>query len=307
MADETTKEVKEEVKVKMRRGVNNETRATSRLKFSHEDAKANGLFIGHLDDITLSNVDMADNSAMVSFRGIPVKRLSIIFASNDESVNKRKYATLSFLPVESNVNTIPNGKEAWKVDHVLAYLKHLLDVFVLHGNPMPENMENLLSLDYEDFDENGEYLQVDAETVVNAWTKLFENFINIMNTAKQGKPAYKDANGKPISIWFKLLRYVKNNKGWTPINNEQLGFPTFVGEGVFEIFVANVKPSIKLDVVREAIKPMEGIGRKKPNLNIPGIGGGVVVTPALGVGSEMGGLGIGGGVGDVEDMPEDLF
>lgn len=293
-----------------RRGISNETVSTSRLKFSHTDMKPNGLFVAHLDDIQLNEVDMKDDSAMVSFRGTKVNRLVITFASNEDDANKRKYVYLNFMPVESNINTIPGGKEEWKVTRIFSYLKHILDVYVLHGNDMSPEMEDALSLDYDDTDEQGEYVNVPAETVAAAWNKLFTNFVNIMNTAKDGKPAYKTSDNKFIPLWIKLIRYIKTSKGWTPIANGQLSFPTYVGEGVIEIFQAKAVPLIKVDPVREAIKPMNIEPTKKaPNMPMPGFGG---VNAGSVLGSEMAGTGFGGldtGFNEmpIDDLPPDIM
>lgn len=292
-----------------RRGINNETVGTTRLRFSHTDAKPNGLFVGHLDDVLLTKVDIKEDSAgMPSFRGIELSRLSFVFASNEENKAQRKYQTLSFLPVESNVNTIPDGKEEWKVTRIFNYMKHILDVYVLKGQPMTEDMENALSLDFEDFDENGEYVSVAPEVVAASWKKLFENFFNLINTAKDGAPAWKTKDGKSIPVWFKLIRYIKSGKsGWTEVDRGNLSFPTYPGEGVIELFVQNVAPSIKLDPVREAIKPMAiEKAKKTPNLTLPG--GPAVADLGSGMlGSEMG-LGINGGFGGVtDDLPPDVF
>jgi hypothetical protein len=293
-----------------RRGISNETVSTSRLRFSHTDAKPNGLFVAHLDDVQLTEVDMKDDSAMVSFRGTKISRLVITFASNEDDVNKRKYVYLNFMPVESNVNTIPGGKEDWKVNRIFAYLKHILDVYVLHGQEMSAEMEDALTLDYDDTDEQGEYINVPVDVVANAWSKLFANFVNIMNTAKDGKPAYKTADNKFIPVWIKLIRYTKASKGWTPVANGQLSFPTYVGEGVIEIFQSKALPVIKVDPVREAIKPMNVEPTKKaPNVAMPGFGGGINVGA---MGSEMNGDFAGsafGGTGIAfdDDMPEDIM
>ena len=296
-------------KKKGRRGISNETVSTSRLKFTHTDAKPNGLFVAHLDDVQLNEVDMKDDSAMVSFRGTKINRLVLTFASNEDDINKRKYIYLNFMPVESNVNTIPGGKEAWKVDRIFAYLKHILDVYVLHGQEMSSEMEEALTLDYDDTDEQGEYVNIPAAQVAAAWNKLFTNFVNIINTAKDGKPAFKTSDNKFIPVWIKLIRYIKTGKGWTAVANGQLSFPTYVGEGVIEIFQSKVAPLIKIDPIREAIKPMNIEPTKKsPNVAIPGFAG---IAVGGGFGSEMGGttdFGFNGGSEmPFEDMPEDIM
>lgn len=293
-----------------RRGISNETVGTTRLRFNHTDAKQNGLFIGHLEDVQVTKVDIKEDSAgMPSFRGIELSRLVFTFASNDEDKAKRRYQTLSFMAVESNVNTIPGGKEDWKVNRIFNYLKHILDVYVLRGNSMTPEMEEALSLNFVDFDEQGEYSQVAPEVVAAGWNQLFENFYQLFTTAKDGAPAWKTKDGKFIPIWIKLLRYVKSGKnGWTEIDRGNLSFPTYPGEGVLEVFVQNTPPTIKLDATREAIRPMNIEKNKKPNLQIPGAG--VDMNNGFGgiQGSEMGGMpdyGFGGG--SVEDMPADIF
>lgn len=296
-----------------RRGISNETVGTTRLRFSHTDAKPNGLFVGHLEDVQLTKVDIKEDSAgMPSFRGIELARLVFTFASNDEDKAKRRYQTLSFLPVESNVNTIPGGKEEWKVTRIFNYLKHILEVYILRGQAMTEEMEAALALDFEDFDENGEYVSVAPDIVASGWNKLFTNFYNLFNTAKDGAPAWKSKDGKFIPIWIKLLRYVKaGQKGWTEIDRGNLSFPTYPGEGVIELYIQNTAPNIKLDATREAIRPMNIEKKKAPNLQIPGNpAGGVDMGFVGGQGSEMGGMagyGFGSGNEAIEDMPADIF
>lgn len=78
---------------------------------------------------------------------------------------------------------------------LVAYLKHILDVYVLKGKPMTEEQEDALTLPFEDFDDNGEYVTVDVNEVINGWRALFDNFATIMNTGREGKPVYVGADG----------------------------------------------------------------------------------------------------------------
>ena len=257
-----------------RRGLSS-ARGTTRLKFSHEMAKPNGLFIGHLENVEVRMIQIGEEAkGLPSFNGLEIPKLVLTFASNEEEVAKRHYTTLTFTAAESNSNTIPGGKDEWKVNSIFDWLKHLLNVYVLKGRELTEEEEVALALPFEDFDEQGEYLPVEPETVVAGWKTLFENFENILNRGRDGQPYYKSKDGKFISIWIKLLRYVKNNKkGWAPINNGDLAFPAFVGEGCVEIFKANVTPSIRFDSVKECIRPMNIEKAKAPNMPVPGVGG----------------------------------
>jgi len=282
-----------QVKKVVRRGVGT-ARGTVRLKFSHELAKQNGLFIGHLDSVAVSTIKIGEESTGIpSFNGLEIPRITIIFASNEEDVNKRHYVPLQFNAVESTVNTIPGGSEEWKVNSVFDWFKHILNVYVLKGRELTEEEDNALSLNFEDFDEQGEYVAVEPETVIADWKTLFENFENVMNRGNNGNPYYKTKDGKNIAIWMKLVRYVKNKKkGWQPVNNGDLSFPAFVGEGCIELYKQNTIPSIRLDSIKEAIIPMNIEKPKAPNMPTPGMG--VGAAPAMGgvpVGDPMVGAG----------------
>lgn len=302
-------EVKAEGQVKKvnRRGIGT-ARGTTRLKFSHEQANRNGLFIGHLDSVAVSMIQIGDDkTGMPSFNGLEIPKLTITFASNEEDANKRHYQTLTFTAVESNANTIPGGKEEWKVNSVFDWLKHILNVYVLKGRDLTDDEAAALSLSFEDFDEQGEYVSIEPENVIAGWKTLFENFENIMNRGRDGQPYYKSKDGKNIAVWLKMLRYIKTNKkGWNPINNGDLSFPSFVGEGCIEIYKQNTPPSIRVDSVKEAIIPMNIEKPKQPNMPAPGMAAGM--APAMGgvpVTDPMVGAGNFGGITTeaAEDMP----
>lgn len=280
----TAAEVQEEVqnvKKVNRRGVAT-ARGTTRLKFSHEQAKQNGLFIGHLESVVVSMIQIGeDKTGMPSFNGLEIPKIVLTFASNDPEVAKRNYVSLQFTAVESNANTIPGGKDEWKVNTVFDWFKHILNVYVLKGRELTEDEANALTLSFEDFDEQGEYVPVEPEDVVAGWKTLFENFENIINRGRDGQPYYKSKDGKYIPVWIKLLRYIKTGKkGWQPVNNGDLAFPSFVGEGCIEIYKQNTPPSIRIDSIKEAIIPMNVEKAKAPNMPTPGMGG--VAAPAMG-------------------------
>lgn len=296
-----------EVKKIVRRGISNATTGTARLKFSENDANpSNGLFLAHVENVEITEATIGeDKTGIPSFAGLTIPFLNIYFASNDADANRRKYVRLRFSPVESSVETIPGGKSAWKVDRVLNWLKHILDVFVLKGREMTEEEIAALSLSYEDFDEQGEYVNVDGETVVAAWKTLFENFVNILVRGKDGAPYYKSNDGKFITVWIKLLRYIKaGKKGWQEVDGGNLTFPQFVGEGAIELYKQNVPPVIRVDVTRENIRPMKLDKPKTPNMPA-GLPGGVSIDAGIGLGGGLGSDGFmpGAGIG-IEDMPE---
>lgn len=285
----------------IRRGISNETRGTVRLKFDTRDAKSNGLFLAHLEEVKVSTfVPGEDKTGMPSFNGLEVPRLTLTFASNEEEVAKRRYAVLQFNAVESTALTIPGKSEEWKVNLVFDWIKHILNVFVLKGRQMTAQEEEALSLDFVDFDENGEYVTVDPQVVLSSWNKLFTNFENIMNRGRDGeKPYYKTADNKNIALWIKLIRYFKARNEWKEVNRGDLSFPQFVGEGAIEIYQANVMPSIKLDITREKIAPMNLTKKEAPNFQAPAAPGGVDMMSQFSPVSEFGG----GPVPPADDLP----
>lgn len=291
----------EEVKKVSHRGLGS-ARGTARLKFGNDQAKPNGLFLGHLEEVKYSTITIGeDKTGMPSFNGFEIPKLTLTFASNEEDPNKRHYVSKTFTAVESNVNTIPGGKEEWKVNSVFDWLKHVLNVYYLKGRELTDEEATALSLTFEDFDEQGEYVSVDTEVVINAWKVLFENFENIMNRGKDGKPVYHDKNNKFIPVWLKLLRYVKSRKSWTPINNGDLSLPQFVGEGCIEIYQQNAIPSIKIDLVKETILIMNVEKPKTPNM--PAVGGMAPMMGGVAIDQTMNPMGTDISSQTIDDMP----
>ena len=291
----------EEVKKVSRRGLGS-ARGTARLKFGNDQAKPNGLFLGHLEEVKYSTITIGeDKTGMPSFNGFEIPKLTLTFASNEEDPNKRHYVSKTFTAVESNVNTIPGGKEEWKVNSVFDWLKHVLNVYYLKGRELTDEEATALSLTFEDFDEQGEYVSVDTEIVINAWKVLFENFENIMNRGKDGKPVYHDKNNKFIPVWLKLLRYVKSRKSWTPINNGDLSLPQFVGEGCIEIYQQNAITSIKIDLVKETILIMNVEKPKTPNM--PAVGGMAPMMGGVAIDQTMNPMGTDISSQTIDDMP----
>lgn len=269
---------------KIRRGVSNQTQAVSQLRFHEKDAAQNGLFIGHLVEV---RVDWSTNSDGKTFTGMKVPRLTYHFASNHANVNEQRHVYQTLFPVESNVQTIPNGSEEWKVNNVLNWIKHVLDVFYLKGRQLTEEEEDALSLPFTDFDENGEYVAIDPEEVLAGYAALFNNVVSIMEgrfhlaDGETPKACYKDANGKPISIWMKLLRHRRRKDSWVNVGqNGELGFDQFIGAGAIEIQKPNTPPAIlRVDFAKESITPKET--KKQPSIGVPGMGsamGGVMAS-----------------------------
>ena len=275
-----TKEIK-----KGRRGVSNQTQAVAQLKFHEKDAAQNGLFIGHLEDC---RVDWSVNADGGAFTGIKIPRVTLHFASEHKNEAEKRHVYQTLFPQPSNVDTIPEGKDSWRVDNVFKWIKHILDVYYLKGREMTAAEEEALTLGFCDYEEDGaggyNYIPVDTENdVIPAYRTLFENFVAMMNgtfNLKEGevaKPCYKTADGKFIPAWLKLLRHKKRKNEWVNVGtNGDLAFDSFIGNGVVELMRKDMPPTVlRIDISKESINPKEV---KKPTIgapNSPMIGGGV--------------------------------
>ena len=270
---------------KNRRGITNATRSTTRKKFNEKtDAnQTNGLFLAHLDSVEVKMVKPQEDGGLAQFAGLDVPVLTITYASNEAKADDRKYVSQRYFPIPSSVDTIPGGQAAWRVDSMFAWLKHIYTVFVLKEREMTEQEEDALSLDFEDFDDDLNYQPVDAKVIIDSYTKVFNNFVALLNN--DGKPYYKDAKGAFIPIWLKLLRFTKNKGEWRALvgtpnssNYGDLAFPTFVGEGCIELFVQNKAPKIYIDRIKETIRFVATEKPKPANLG----GQGAIPMPAPG-------------------------
>ena len=133
-----------------------------------------------------------------------------------------------------------------------------------------------------------QYVNLEADVILNGYKTLFENYVKLINN--NGKPYYKTANGGILPIWMKLLRFLRAKNEWKSVlgGNQagELAFPTFIGEGVIELFDANKQPSIKVDVHKESIVfKEEAMKAKTPNVGAPVAGGiapGAPMNPAFG-------------------------
>ena len=246
-----------------RRGVSNQTKAVAQLRFHEKDASPqNMLFVGHLEEV---RVDWSVNAEGKQFTGEKVPRVTLHFASEHKNASEQRHVYYTINPVESNVNTIPDGIEDWKVNNVFNWLKHILDVYYLKGREMTEAEEDALALPFEDYDEQGNYVSVEVEDVIKGYAYIFNNFVAMMNgqfglaDGEVAKPVYKTSDGKFIPAWLKLLRHKKVKGEWKNIaQNGELGFDSFIGNGVVELLRKDTAPSVlRVDLAKESITPKE--------------------------------------------------
>lgn len=289
-------EKKVETKKVIGRGINNETRSAAQRKFhvSMID-KSTGLFVGALAEVKLDYMDFKDGDDSKSvFKGLKVPRLSFHFTSLEANATQRAHVYKTFTPVESTVDTMPGGTAAWKVEGaVLGYIKHFLDIYLLKGRELTEAEVEALVLPLNDVDEEGQFNPLEAEEVVAAYDTLFTNVAKLFNTGNAGKAVYLSDKGTPITTWMKLLSCYKTKNVWKHVDNGNLAFQSFVGEGVIEIKKDGFSPLLNINTSIESVS--NKVEAKAPSAlpQIPGI-------PSVGAfnsASPMGGAPI------VDDLP----
>lgn len=278
---------------KNRRSISSSARTTI-LRFHEKDAvatpgPAQGLFIGHLENVEVAWATLAeDTKGLPSFAGKAVPRLVLRFESNQTNLDERRHVSMTFLPVESNVDTIPGGSKAWQVDNIFTWMKNILDIYLLKGRELTDDEDSALALPFEDFDETNNYIPVEADDVIKGYQVVFENFAAIMNgtfsadgSEAIGKKIYFTEKGTMIPLWMKLTRFQKSKNEWRPTgSNGELAFDAFYRTPLLEIAKSNVAPmKVSLDMSKESITPKEV--KKAPSIGgqagMPGMNGGVMV------------------------------
>lgn len=262
----------EELK-KKKRGITDETRVTAVRKFHEKDAAPCGLFIGALSEV---KCEWSINAEGKQFGGMNCPRLSFYFVSN-HAVDEQRHVNITLFPVESNVETIIGGKNEWQVNNLFGMIKYLLNFYYLKGRKLTEEEENLLCLPFEDIDDDGAYVPLDQQEVLNGYGTLFQNVASIfegklgLKDGETPKPIYKDQNGNLKKVWMKLLRHKKIKGNWTNVGQDgELAFEKniFSSTGFLEEFKQD-KPqptSIRLDMSKESIVPQDI--KKAPNIDL---------------------------------------
>ena len=297
----------EQPKRKFRRGITNETKTVSRIKYDESLAnRANGLFLGVIDSVDVQEVTInAGSDGMPQFAGETIPVFVVNFHSLHDTPEKWRWVSIRLMAVESNANTIPFAEDAWKVDNVNATIKHLLDVCYLHGRQLTPEEEDALVLPFEDYtitdDGKFVYEQIDVKDVINGYKQVFTNAAAMLNGTwnlepnAAPKPCYINKDGKRTWYWLKLLRFIKNKNKWQPVvrggnSTGDLGFPTFIGTGIIEKWEKEVAPTLRVDPSKESIIPQKWETKPSAPTNPMGIAAGVPVggvNPIFGGGSEM--------------------
>jgi len=229
----------------MAKGITNETRSVGLKKFKPSPEIRNGLCIGTLVDVNVGVAKIKNDSSMETFRNLEIPRLNFVFESrlDPEGVKTSTYIH-SFLAIEHTPESIIDGKDGglWRWNQLSQTIKHLLDVY-RNNAPFTENELKMLSVDFED-EVDGVFKEQPASIVIAAYTKFFNNIVKLFKPGD--KAIYKDANGKDIIVWMKLLLDIK---GYF-VNNGDFGFSSYPGEGLIEIYHQNIPPSLSINIAK---------------------------------------------------------
>ncbi len=262
----------------MKVGFSRESRTTSLKEFSPNSNHLSGLCAGVITNISVGEADFT-NSKSEFWTGHKVPRLVIQFQSKfDPDGVKPSYYTESFMPPSWTPDLLPDGKMSFRIGSDESKLGHILEAikgpFVDEKAWSDEEMAQLTT-DLELATEDGEFIPRDPEEVAEAYKKFYSAIVAIIEN--EGKPLYRDANGKSKAYWLKLLYTVKGS----PVNNGKVGFPNYADTGFIEevTYGANktiMAPNIKIQLNKqESIDPdsVKAKERKKPNMRGVVMGG----------------------------------
>lgn len=247
----------------MAKGITNETRSASQKKFKPNPRANEGLCIGALVDVNVTTADIAADSPMTTFQGKKIPRLNFVYESRGDKPGVRKSFYIHFyLAIEHTPDSIIAGKDggAWRWDQLSQMVKHQLEVFREYV-PFTDEEVAKLALDFVD-EEDGVFVEQEADVVIAAYTKFFNNIVSLFKPAD--KAIYQDDKGVCKVIWLKLLLDIKGR----PVNGGEYGFSGFPGEGVIELYRKDVKPSLTIKLPKgENIIPMAATPKNAPVSN----------------------------------------
>lgn len=234
----------------MAKKITNETRSTSLKKFRLNPEINNGIAIGALVDVSVSEATIKTDSSMVFYRGYDIPRLNFVFESREDAKGvKQSTYILSYLAIPHTPETIEGGDDAWRWDQMAAMVKHLYLTIAEKTSLSDEDVEKL-NVEFDEVDENGIYLEQPPEVVIAAYKKFFDNIVSLFKPGN--KAVYKTDDNKDKVLNMKLLISVKGRN----INNGDPAFPGYPGEGVVELRVPGVATGLVINPAKgESIIP----------------------------------------------------
>jgi len=232
--------------------INKETRTTTAKEFKVSPEVNNGLAIGILDNVEVSTFTVKDDAKWIDYRGKEAVRLSLIFKEVPKEAGVEAGIYIHSYNFIDHSNTDRNKFIAG----MFQTIKHIIGVY-------KGGVENITDAEYA-------YLKLDledaknytAEEIIAAYTKFF----NGVKTVIDG------CTTKDIKVWMKLLLYIKGSN----VNGGKLGFTSYPGEGLIELYKQDVEPSLTIRIARqESIIPRSDSAPTSP------IGDGEIKRPSF--------------------------
>lgn len=291
---------KQESPKKRRRGINNETRSTTRRKFTDKYLDPKTRLAGVMFHSVEVKYATFKDTANSQFAGMAVPFIAFTLKSvTGKNDAEKAFIEIKYNAVESTTETMEGGDEAYKVDSQLSMMKHIIDVAVKNGKPLTDDELDGLELDFCDKDDDGNFIALDAQEVLDAYYKFYKFIVDMCNA--ESSLMFKGSDGKPVVYWAKLIRYIKSKKQWRAVNDDQLGFPMFVGEGILERAIPNTAPLIEINPATEQITLMQGISNTAKQPALGGVRQPGIPTQSANIGNI--GSEAGMGVSDRDDLP----
>jgi len=257
-------------------GFSRESRTTSLKEFTPNSQIYNGLCLGIITNISLGEADYTKSKSPF-WTGHKVPRLAIqIESCLDPDGVKKSYYQEAFVPPAWTPDLLPDAKLHFKLGAEESKLGHILEAIkgsFTDPSCWSDEVMAKLTTGLELTGEDKQFIVRTPEDVAKAYTTFYQNIVDAIEAG--GKPAYRDANGKPKEYWLKLLYTVKDS----PVNQGKLGFPNYADTGFIEEVSRDTggqlrAPAIKIQVNKqESIHPESVKVKDKPKPNMPGMQG----------------------------------
>jgi len=223
----------------MARGINKETRAGNIKKFKPSENVHDGLSLVILDSVEVTKAVAEEDSKQESFRGEEVPRITFVFKEFTKNENPAFYY--------HSYNSLEQDKKntALFEDAMFEMINHFIQGF---GYVLTDDDYKSLELNVSTEDKPSETLK--------AYLSFFNGVANVFNKGAEGKAIFKTDKDAFIPAYLKLLLYSVIKGKVSPINRGDAGLQLFPGDGVFEVYKKDVKPSISINIAKgESITP----------------------------------------------------
>lgn len=220
--------------------------ATSLLPFVPDKKVYDGLNLAKLTSVEVGYIDVKEDSNWELMKGKRVPRIVFHFESAKDTHSRHYFHNFNVITNEEKEDVIAEG--------MFRSLQHMMEVYGVD----PKLISRVLTDAIDVTDRS-------ADALIATYEAFFTNVASAFNGTEDGKRpnVYKDK-----MVWLKLIRDQRNNG--------KLSLPFYPGTGFIELYKANQKAAIRIDVSKNetieeksAVNPVTGAPVDASGASIP--------------------------------------